>query len=60
MVKKRCEWDALIFNPTTKKRREFLDSLQKTAKKAFGAEAQKFINKAIYAKMPSQFMSKSS
>ena len=31
---------------------EFLDTLQKTAKEAFGSEAQKFIDKAIYAKMP--------
>ena len=29
-----------------------MDVLQKTAEKAFGLEAQKFIDKAIYAKMP--------
>ena len=29
-----------------------MDTLQKTAKEAFGSEAQKFIDKAIYAKMP--------
>ena len=29
-----------------------MDSLQKTAKEAFGAEAQQIIDKAIYAKMP--------
>ena len=31
---------------------EFLDTLQKTAKEAFGFEAQKVVDKAIYAKMP--------
>ena len=29
-----------------------MDTLQKTAKEAFSSEAQKFIDKAIYAKMP--------
>ena len=29
-----------------------MDILQKTAKEAFGSEAQKFIDKAIYTKMP--------
>ena len=29
-----------------------MDTLQKTAKEAFGSEAQRFIDKAIYAKMP--------
>ena len=50
-AKARCEWDALHFDPTKQKLHEFLDALQKTAK-AFGSEAQKFIDKAIYAKMP--------
>ena len=31
---------------------EFIDSLQKPAKKAFGTEAQQFIDKTKYAKMP--------
>ena len=48
----RCEWDALHFDPTKQKFHEFLDMLQKTAKEAFEPEAQKFIDKAIYAKMP--------
>ena len=48
----RCEWDALHFDPTKQKLHEFLDALQKTAKEAFGSEAKKFIDKAIYAKMP--------
>ena len=52
MAKARCEWDALRFDPSTQKLHEFLDILQKTAKEAFGAEAQQFIDKAIYAKMP--------
>ena len=52
MAKARCEWDALKFDPSTQKLHEFLDVLQKTAKKAFGTEAQQFIDKAIYAKMP--------
>ena len=51
-AKARCEWDALHFDPTKQKLHEFLDVLQKTAKEAFGSEAQKFIDKAIYAKMP--------
>ena len=51
-AKARCEWDALHFDPTKQKLHEFLDTLQKTAKEAFGSEAQKFIDKAIYAKMP--------
>ena len=51
-AKARCEWDALHFDPTEQKLHEFLDSLQKTAKEAFGSEAQNFIDKAIYAKMP--------
>ena len=52
MAKARCEWDALKFDPSTQKLHEFLDTLQKTAKEAFGTEAQQFIDKAIYAKMP--------
>ena len=51
-AKARCELDALHFDPTKQKLHEFLDALQKTAKEAFGSEAQKFIDKAIYAKMP--------
>ena len=51
-AKARCEWDALHFEPTKQKLHEFLDMLQKTAKEAFDSEAQKFIDKAIYAKMP--------
>ena len=52
MAKARCEWDALKFDPSNQKLHEFLDILQKTAKEAFGSEAQQFIDKAIYAKMP--------
>ena len=52
MAKARCEWDALKFDPSTQKLHELLDTLQKTAKDAFGTEAQQFIDKAIYAKMP--------
>ena len=51
-AKARCEWDALHFDPTKRKLHEFLDTLQKTAKEAFGSEAQRFNDKAIYAKMP--------
>ena len=51
-AKARCEWDSLHFDPTKQKLHEFLDTLQKSAKEAFGSEAQKFIDKAIYAKMP--------
>ena len=51
-AKARCEWDALHFDPTKQKLHEFLDALQKPAKEAFGSEAQKFIDKAIYAKLP--------
>ena len=52
MAKARCEWDALKFDPSTQKLHDFLDILQRTAKEAFGTEAQQFIDKAIYAKMP--------
>ena len=52
MVKARCEWDALKFDPSAQKLHEFLDILQKTAKEAFGGEAQQFTDKTIYAKMP--------
>ena len=51
-AKARCGWDAVHFDPTKQKLHEFLDILQKTAKEAFGSEAQRFIDKAIYAKMP--------
>ena len=51
MAKARCEWDALRFDPSTQKLHEFLDTLQ-NAKDAFGSEAQQFIDKAIFAKMP--------
>ena len=51
-AKARCESDAQHFDPSKQKLHEFLDILQKTAKEAFGSEAQKFIDKAIYAKMP--------
>ena len=51
-AKARCEWDALHFDPTKQKLHEFSDTLQKTAEEAFGSEAQKLIDKAIYAKMP--------
>ena len=52
IAKARCEWDALKFDPSTQKLHEFLDVLRKTAKEAFGSQAQQFIDKAIYAKMP--------
>ena len=52
MAKARCDRDSLKFDPATQKLHEFLDLLQKTAKEAFGSEAQQFIDKAIYAKMP--------
>ena len=52
MAKARCEWDALKFDPSTQKHHEFLDVLQKTAKEAFGSEAQQCFDKAIYPKLP--------
>ena len=52
MATARCEWDALKFESTTRKLHKFVDTLQKTAKKAFGTEVHQFIDKAIYAKMP--------
>ena len=39
-------------DPSTQKLHEFSDALQKTATEALGSEAQQFIDKAIYAKMP--------
>ena len=55
MAKARCEWDALKFDPSTQKLHVFLDVFQRTAKEAFGSEAQQFIDKALYAKMPDHF-----
>ena len=52
MAKARCQWHALKFDRSVQKFHEFLDVLQKTAKEAFGAEAQQFIDKALYGKMP--------
>ena len=55
MAKARCECDALNFDHSTQKLHEFLDVLQKTAKEAFGAEAQQFIrqrNKQYMRKCP--------
>ena len=51
-AKARCEWDAQHSDPNKQKLHEFLDILQNPAKEAIGSEAQKFIDKAIYAKMP--------
>ena len=51
-AKARCDWDALHFDPTKQKLHDFLDVLQRTAKETFGPEAQIFIDKAIYAKIP--------
>ena len=51
-AKARFEWVALHFDPHQAKLHELLDILQKTAIEAFGSEAQEFIEKAIYAKMP--------
>ena len=51
-AKARCEWDSLHFDPTEQKLHEFLDALQKTAKESFGPGAQKFIDRAINAKIP--------
>ena len=51
-AKARCEWGPLHFDPTKQKLQEFLGTLRKTAKEAFGSEAQKFIDKTIYAKTP--------
>ena len=50
--KARCEWNVLKFDPSIQKLHEFLDILRKTAKQAFGTEAQHFIDKAIYPKLP--------
>ena len=52
MAKAQCEWDTLRFNTSTQKLYEFLDEIQKTVEEVFGAEAQHFIDKAIYAKLP--------
>ena len=52
LAKARCEWGALKFDPSTQKLHEYLDIFRKTEKEAFGTEAQQFIDKAIYAKLP--------
>ena len=54
-IKARFEWDALHFDSTNQKLHEFLDVLQKTAEEAFGSEAQNFMRKAFYPKMPDYF-----
>ena len=46
------KFQRLIFNPANQNLIDFLDKLQKSAKDAFGAAAQKFIEQFIYAKMP--------
>ena len=47
-----CEWDNLHFYPAKQRIHEFFDSLQKTVNEAFKPEAQQFIDKVIYVKMP--------
>ena len=42
----------LVFNSVNQKLLDFLDELQKLAKKAFGDDAQAIIEQFIYAKMP--------
>ena len=56
MAKARCEWDELKFDPITGRLHELLHRRHKTAEKEFGAEAQQFIDKALYAKMQHQVM----
>ena len=54
MAKTRCECDALKFDTSAQKLHEFLDVLQITANEVFEAEAQQFIDKVIYPKMPEE------
>ena len=46
------KFQQLVFNPANQKSIDFLDELQKLAKKAFGVDAQAIIEQFIYAKMP--------
>ena len=48
----RHKFQQLVFNPANQKLIDFLDELQKTAKDAFGVDAQAIIEQFIYAKMP--------
>ena len=52
MAKAGCNWVALRFDPSTQNLHKLLDVFQNTLKEGFGAEAQQFIDKAKYAKMP--------
>ena len=46
------KFQQLVFNPANQKLIDFLEELQKLAKKAFGAAAQAIVDQFIYAKVP--------
>ena len=50
MAKARCEWNELKFDPSTQNLHK--RSSKNNAREAFGSEAQQFIDKANYPKMP--------
>ena len=48
----RYKWDQASYDPTTETFENFLKSLKKTAKQAFGNEADKVIKKSLFGKLP--------
>ena len=48
----RYKWDQARYDPTTEKFGNFLKSLKKTAKQAFGNEADKVIKLFLFGKLP--------
>ena len=48
----RIKWDALKYDPTTQSFTDFLHQFRKLAKQAFGNDANVFINKSLYGKLP--------
>ena len=52
MATAKHKFQKLVFNPANQKLVDFLDELQKLAKKAFGIAAHAIIEQFIYAKMP--------
>ena len=48
----KIKWDALKYDPNTQSFTDFLHQFRKLAKQAFGQDANIFINKSLYGKLP--------
>ena len=48
----RYKWDQARYDPTTETFSDFLKNLKKTAKQAFGDEADKIIKMFLFGKLP--------